>query len=103
MSTSRASSAMRGIGQNDVAADARHYTTFALRELHRLMTESEDEKLRFACAKYLLEQAWGRPGLRPMVETAPPEDQETVVKLYALIDAAFTQKTGSMKKLPLPR
>lgn len=85
--------ARSGIGSNDLCADARHYTTFALGEIDRLMRDSEDEKLRFACAKYLLEQGWGRPALRRAEAPADDEiDEGLKERVYRMIDALGMQK-----------
>ncbi len=75
-----------GSGAGDLASDARHFTVFALQAINALMENSEDEKLRFACAKYLLEQGWGRPAARRLETTAPEIDPELSARIYRMLD-----------------
>ena len=90
--------AVRGAGSGDLSADARHFTVFALREIDRLMRASDDEKLRFACAKYLLEQGWGRPAPRKP-DAAPDEtlSPELRAQLYALLDRMKAAQPKQLK------
>lgn len=91
---------IHGRGSGDICADAQHFTTFALQTIDTLMREAEDEKLRFACAKYLIEQGWGRAAVRKQGE--PTEDDmspELRAKIYDFIDQLRIAKLTNQRNV----
>lgn len=90
-----------GRGDGDAASQAKHFTSFALQEIERTMTGADDEKLRFAAAKYLIEIAWGRPAPMKPVTESTPLDPQVRANIIAMLDAVGAKRQQDARPLGL--